>query len=208
MKITNSYKGKLQSIIRGVEGLFGDNVKSYTKLTKVLSNLGQIAGLKSTARRVGGVFKFTKGTQFVSATMQGNPFISLIKFDAKANIKNGFVHNIFGFGYIGYAITVIKNGMIMRDDFFHPIVDTMDTAMKVDVYDNGEMHVSDADIVDCVPANVDRYIIVNKVKTVINGAKVIATFERNINRCKIKKGYASKNNSKISQVLHSPKVII
>ncbi len=200
------YKGQLSQLVSRVRNLFGDNVKSYTKVTAINLDGNVIGGIKSIAHRnADGAFKFNKGASLHLGTIAGNRATTIIKTDGTAKGHNkGFKHNVFGYGTLGYTTSVIKNGDVLRYDGKYPTIDMIDSIMKV-TDSNGDMHVSDSCLVDCVPCDVNKRVILNKVGIKINGAKVKETYNRNIGRYKPKHKDANVNTN-ITQYLHSPKI--
>lgn len=201
------YKGQLSQLVSRVRNLFGDNVKSYTKAIAINLDGNVIGGIKSIARRnADGAFKFNKGASLHLGTIAGNRATTIIKTDATAKGRNkGFKHNVFGYGTLGYTTSIIKNGDVLRHDGKSPAINMMDSIMKVTEDSNGDMHVSDSCLVDCVPCDVNKRVILNKVGIKINGAKVKETYNRNIGRYKPKHKDANVNPN-ITQYLHSPKI--
>lgn len=201
------YKGQLSQLVSRVRNLFGDNVKSYTKVTAINLDGNVIGGIKSIAHRnADGAFKFNKGASLHLGTIAGNRATTIIKTDDTAKGHNkGFKHNVFGYGTLGYTTAIIKNGDVLRYDGKSPAIDMMDSIMKVTEDSNGDMHVSDSCLVDCVPCDVNKRVILNKVGIKINGAKVKETYNRNIGRYKPKHKDANVNTN-ITQYLHSPKI--
>ena len=201
------YKGQLSQLVSRVRNLFGDNVKSYTKVTAINLDGTVIGGIKSIAHRNSeGAFKFNKGTSLHLGTIMGNKATTIIKTDdtVKGNNK-GFKHNVFGYGTVGYTASVIKNGDVLRYDGNAPAIDAMDSIMKVTEDNNGDMHVSDSCLIDCMPCDDTKKVILHKVGIRINGAKVKETYNRNINRYRPKHKDTSVNPN-ITQYLHAPKI--
>lgn len=201
------YKGQLSQLVSRVRNLFGDNVKSYTKVTAINLDGNVIGGIESMAHRnADGAFKFNKGASLHLGTIAGNRATTIIKTDGTAKGHNkGFKHNVFGYGTLGYTTSIIKNGDVLRHDGKSPAINMMDSIMKVTEDSNGDMHVSDSCLVDCVPCDVNKRVILNKVGIKINGAKVKETYNRNIGRYKPKHKDANVNTN-ITQYLHSPKI--
>lgn len=215
------YKGQLSQLVSRVRNLFGDNVKSYTREIAINLDGNVIGGIKSIAHRnADGAFKFNKGTSLHLGTIAGNRATTIIKTDGTAKGHNkGFKHNVFGYGTLGYTTSIIKNGDVLRYDGKSiiknsdvlrydgkfPAIDMIDSIMKVTEDSNGDMHVYDSCLVDCVPCDINKKVILNKVGIKINGAKVKETYNRNIGRYKPKHKDVNVNTN-ITQYLHSPKI--
>lgn len=204
--MAGTYTGHLSSIVSRVRNLFGDGVKSFTA-TMVINLDGKvIGGVRSTAmRNEEGAFKFNKGTAINIGTITRKPALTILKQDDKVKEHHKrFVHNVFGYSTVGYTALIIKNGDVFRYDGKKPTLDVMDSSIKVTELEDKTMHVNESKLVDCIRCDETKKVIVNKVKIIINGAKVKETYNRHMKRYRTMKSGDPNTNPNITQVLHSP----
>lgn len=200
--------GNLGTLIAKVHNLFGDNVASYTKTMAIQNDGVRIAGARSTARReeITGRFRFMKELGVNVGVMNGTVTTFITKSRAAKSKKIEFPHNVFGFGGLGYPLFVIKNGDVLRHDTKQPVIDIMDSGIKVEEHDDGTLHVDEAILVDCYPAKVECKTIVNRVGLVVTGKKVLETYNRNRKSSLWPNKCIAKNNPNITQVLKVQKI--
>lgn len=199
--------GNLGTLITRVHNLFGDNVKTYAKTMVVQHEGDRVAATKSIARRepVTDRFRFLKELGVNAGIMNGVVTTFITKAKSVKSNEVEFPHNVFGFGGMGYPLYVIKNGDVLRHDGKRPALDIMDSAIKVEEHDNGDLHVDEAIVIDCYPA-IDHKVIVNKVGLVVTGAKVLETYNRNRKSSLWSNKCMTKNNPNVTQVLKVQKI--
>lgn len=197
---------KLSDMVKHVKGLFGDAVLGYSKVLKLAYESVGLVTMVSHARRVGETFRYNKGANFSQAQVMGVPSIFLYKSVGTKKIHN-FYHNTFGFNQIGFVEYVIKNGDAVRHDCNYPVIDVMDSAMNITTDKDGNAVLTEIEIADTIKVNEDRKMLVHKVGIKINGAKVKATYSRNLNRTKNARNINNYVNPNITQVLLAPKQV-
>ena len=197
---------KLSDMVKYVKGLFGESVVGYSKVLKLSHELVGLVTMVSHARRVGETFRYNKGANFSQAQFMGVPSIFLYKSDGTEKIHN-FYHNTFGFNQIGFAEHIIKNGDAVRRDYNYPVIDVMDSAMNITTDKDGNAVLAEVEIADTIKVNDDRKMLVHKVDIRINGAKVKATYNRNLNRTKNARNFNNYVNPNITQILLAPKQV-
>ena len=197
---------KLSDMVKYVKGLFGDSVLGYSKVLKLSYDSVGLVAMVSHARRVGETFIYNKGANFSQAQVMGVPSILLYKSDGTKKIHD-FYHNTFGFNQVGFTEYMIKNGDAVRRDYNYPVIDVMDSAMNITTDKDGNAVLTEIEIADTIKVNEDKKILVHKVGIKINGAKVKATYNRNLNRTKNARNINNYVNPNITQVLLAPKQV-
>ena len=205
-----TYKGGMEDLVTKVKGILGDNVEMYKKTLILLHNLKPVVRMSSVARRKpNGLFGFNKGAMIGQGEFVGVKCVMLHKANNGRNAKRTFGFNTFGFRLEGFVEHVIKNADSMRYDFKHPVVDVMARSGQSVVDDNGVIKVESVDVADMLIAETHNHqnIILHNVAVKVNGAKVRATYDKNMRRTKKSKSFFDSTNTAITQVLTNPQLV-